>query len=84
MECALLFESGFDQLVDRTLHITAPHRVRVSRVMRRDGISAERAEAWISLQMAEKEKQQRADMVLINDGMADIGTQLRTLGLISE
>ena len=36
MECALLFESGFDRLVDETLLIAAPEDVRLDRVIRRD------------------------------------------------
>lgn len=81
MECALLFESGFAQYVDRTLHVAAPHEVRLARIMRRDHISSERAVAWMSLQMPEEEKKQRADMVINNDGEADICQQLAALAL---
>ena len=39
MECAILFESGFDHLVDRVICVTAPEEVRIQRVMDRDGLS---------------------------------------------
>ena len=73
MECALLFESGFDRLVDRTVLVTAPLEVRLSRVMARDGVSREVALSWMRLQMAEEEKARRADIILDNTDRPDLG-----------
>lgn len=73
MECALLFESGFDRLVDRTLLVTAPLEVRLSRVMARDGVSREVALSWMRLQMSEEEKARRADVLLDNTNSPDLG-----------
>ncbi|MBQ7635279.1 MAG: dephospho-CoA kinase [Bacteroidaceae bacterium] len=67
MECALLFESGFDRLAERSICIYASEAVRLRRLMRRDGISAEQARRWMSLQMPEEEKRRRADIVIYND-----------------
>lgn len=79
MECALLFESGFDRLVDETLLIAAPEDVRLDRVIRRDGVSEEKARAWMALQMPEAEKARRARHQLLNDGATPIGPQLQAL-----
>ena len=73
MECALLFETGFDRLVDRTLLVTAPLEVRLSRVMARDGVSREVARSWMRLQMSEEEKARRADILIDNSDSPDFG-----------
>lgn len=67
MECALLFESGFDRLVDSSVlvHVTAHTQLR--RVMARDGVSADKARAWMALQLSEDERMRRADAYICND-----------------
>lgn len=79
MECALLFEARFDRLVDETLLIAAPEDVRLGRVMQRDGVSEEKARAWMALQMQEEEKARRAHHRLLNDGATPVGPQLQAL-----
>lgn len=56
MECALLYESGFDSEVDEMVVITAPLEERVRRVMKRDGITEERARQIMALQMTDEER----------------------------
>lgn len=79
MECAILFESGFNRLVDRTVAITAPEEVRLQRVMQRDGISHEQAQQWLQRQWPQEEVLRHADYEIINDGIADLNTQLDRL-----
>lgn len=79
MECAILFESGFDRLVDMKVCVTAPHEVRVSRIMQRDGITREKAEQWIGLQMPQEEVVRRCDLVITNDGKEDIDKQINKI-----
>ncbi len=67
MECALLFESGFDRLVDRSVLVYADKQTRVRRVVDRDNVTAAQAEAWMALQMDEEEKKQRAHCILFNN-----------------
>lgn len=67
MECALLFESSFDLLADRSVLIHVSHATQLNRLMQRDHISTEKAEEWIALQLDEKEKIRRADHILPND-----------------
>ena len=79
MECAILFESGFHTLVDRVLVVSAPHELCLSRAMARDGATAEQVQARMRAQMDDAERQARADVVLHNDGQADLLPQLRGL-----
>ena len=67
MECALLFEAGFDRLVDRTIYIYARESVRLQRLMQRDGITTEQARRWMDIQMPETEKRLRADIIIDNN-----------------
>lgn len=70
MECALLFEAGFDRLVDLTLLVTAPLDLRIDRVMRRDGVDRDTVERWIALQMSDEERLRRADIIYDNSPRA--------------
>lgn len=79
MESAILYESGICRLVDRVVVVTAPEEVRISRVMRRDGISREKALQWMSRQLPQEELLRRADYEIVNDGQADIDTQIERL-----
>ena len=82
MECALLFEVGWQRLVDKSLLVTCPEEERIARIMERDHIDHTTALKWMALQMPETEKQQLADIAIVNDGKADVATQLRSLGLL--
>lgn len=67
MECALLFEAGFDKLVEKTVLINTSEDKRVKCIMLRDGITEEKARSWMALQMPEEEKKRRADIIIEND-----------------
>ncbi len=79
MECAILFESGFDRLVDAVVCVDAPREVRMQRVMARDGITAAKAEEWMQRQWPSDEVRRRSDYVILNDGKADIDAQIHQL-----
>lgn len=76
MECAILFSSGFYRLVDKVICVSAPYDVRLKRVISRDGISEEKAAAWINKQMCQDEVESRSDYIISNDGDSDIAAQL--------
>lgn len=76
MECAILFSSGFDKLVDWVICVSAPYEVRLARIMARDGISREKADAWIRSQMSQEIVELRSDFIIFNDGVCDIVPQL--------
>ena len=79
MESAILFESGARQLVDKAVVVTAPLEVRIQRIMQRDGITHEKALQWISCQWLQDEVKAHADYEIINDGEADIDSQIEEL-----
>jgi len=63
----LLFESGQDELTDRTLLIDVPESVQLERTAKRDNNSTEQVDAIIKAQMPRRERQQRADDIILND-----------------
>ncbi|MBQ6204334.1 MAG: dephospho-CoA kinase [Prevotella sp.] len=76
MECAILFESGFDKLVDRVVCVTAPEEVRLRRIMSRDGISRSRASEWLALQLPQEEVLAKSDYEIVNDGERELNAQI--------
>lgn len=66
-EAALLFETGTYKLSDYNILVVAPMGLRVTRVMQRDGLTAESVEARIKKQMTDEEKQKLADFIIEND-----------------
>lgn len=79
MECAILFESGFHTLVDRTLFIQAPPEIRLERVCRRDRTDIHHVEQRMNSQLPEEEKAIRADFILTNDGKLPLLPQLQNI-----
>lgn len=72
LDAPLLFESGADRFCAKTVAVTAPVEVRLSRVVQRDSIPVELARARIAAQHEESYYTQRADYVV--DGSAPIST----------
>jgi dephospho-CoA kinase len=72
LESAILFESGFDALVDKTVAVLAPLPFRVERAMQRDGVSREQIEARIKAQMSDDELVKRADFAIVNIHLEDV------------
>ena len=67
-EAALLFESGSSALLDKIVVVTAPEKMRVQRVLKRDPQRTEQEVInIIRNQMTEEEKLKRADAVIQNN-----------------
>jgi dephospho-CoA kinase len=64
----LLFETGFDRLVDRTLVVDCPETVQVERLRRRDGAGEQQARAIIAAQLGREARRQAADDLIDNSG----------------
>ena len=79
MESAIMYESGIYRLVDKVIVVTAPQEVRIQRVMLRDHISRNEVLQWMQRQWPQEEIVKRADYEIINDGIADINTQIDNL-----
>lgn len=68
IESAILFESGFDRIVDIKLMVSAPLETRLERATTRDNTSREALERRVKSQMADELKLKLADYVIHNDG----------------
>lgn len=66
LESAILFESGFDSEVDRTLAVVAPRELRIERVCLRSGLAREEVEQRMAVQMSDDELRERADYTVAN------------------
>ncbi len=72
LESAILFESGFDELVDKTVVVLAPTPLRVERAMKRDGANREQIEARMKAQMSDDELVARSDFAIVNIHLEDV------------
>ncbi len=63
----LLFETGGEQAVDRTVVASAAPDIQRARVLARDGMTAERLDQILARQMPDAEKRARADHVIATD-----------------
>lgn len=67
VEAALLFEAGWDKLVDQVWFVTAPLDTRIERLMKRSGLSKEDAMQRIWSQAGEEEKMAQSNEIILND-----------------
>lgn len=67
----LLFETGYDRLVDKTIAVFAPEDSRIARIAARDGIDEARVRARMAAQIDPQEARRRADYAIENDGNLD-------------
>ncbi|WP_165075703.1 dephospho-CoA kinase [Paludisphaera rhizosphaerae] len=67
LDAAILLESGWDHACDLVVFVDAPKEVRLDRVRRSRGWSAEELDAREAAQWPVERKKARADRVLVND-----------------
>ncbi len=68
LEAAILLEAGWDSLVEEVWVVTVEPAVARERLIARNGLSAEQADARISAQLSNDERRLRADVVIDNSG----------------
>ena len=73
VECAILYQAGFDKLCDKVIVVTAPEEIRLARAVARDHSTIEKVRARMRAQETEKDIL-RADLVINNDGKTSIPT----------
>lgn len=78
VETALLRTAGLDRLVDGVWHVTAPADVRIQRVMKRSGLTAEQVSSRMAAQSIE-DAVADGECVIINDGIAALIPQISHL-----
>ena len=67
IESAILYESGFDKIVDKVVMVYADEDVRIERSMQRDGADRAAIEERIKNQSSDKDKRLKADFVIHNN-----------------
>lgn len=66
-EAALLIESGTYKDLDKLIVVTAPEKLRIDRVIKRDKVSEEEVRDRMNNQLPEKDKVALADFIIEND-----------------
>ncbi|WP_427025054.1 dephospho-CoA kinase [Aureimonas ureilytica] len=80
LDIPLLFETGGEARVDRTLVVSAPADIQRARVLARPGMTPERFEAILAKQMPDAEKRRRADFVVdTGAGLAEAQAQVQAI-----
>ena len=78
-EAALLFEAGAADMLDLVIGVSAPHELRIKRVMNRDGVSREEVLKRMRSQLDDEVKMKRCDFVITNDEKSLIIPQVLSL-----
>lgn len=75
----LLFETGGDAAMDVTVTVSAPADVQRARVLERGTMSEAQFEQIREKQMPDQEKQERADYIVITDGLDHARSQVNAI-----
>lgn len=79
MESAILFESGFDDVVDTTVLIWADARNRLKRAITRDHATREQIEARMAAQISDDEARRKADYIFRHNNYDETENEMRKL-----
>ena len=80
VEAALLFEAGWDSLVEEVWVTDSPEKIVIERLKQRNGMSEEEARKRIYSQMDRTERLERSDYVIQNSGdMAELESAIKEL-----
>ncbi|MBO5287007.1 MAG: dephospho-CoA kinase [Clostridia bacterium] len=79
IDAPVLFESEFDKLCNVTACVTAPYEIKIKRIMARDSISYEKAEARLKSQLPDEKLRQLCDYEIDNSGTLDIDEQIKSI-----
>ena len=67
-EAALIFESGFNKKLDYIINISANKRLRIQRVRKRSSLPLSVIMKIMSMQLTEKERNEKSDFIIKNNG----------------
>ncbi len=80
VEAALLFEAGWDSLVEEVWVTDSPDQIVIERLKQRNGLSEAEARKRISTQMDRAERLEKSDIVIDNSGdMAGLESAIKDL-----
>lgn len=66
-ETALLFETGDNKNLDYSILVTAPTKIKIERIIKRNSISKTEVEKRIASQLSDEKKIPLADFIIVND-----------------
>ncbi|MFI3247973.1 MAG: dephospho-CoA kinase [Rikenellaceae bacterium] len=66
LESAILFDADLTNYIDYTVAVLAPEELRITRVVNRDGCTADQAKSRIAVQMDDNELHKRANYSVVN------------------
>lgn len=76
----LLFETGYDRNVDKSVVVVAPEASRIARISSRDHLDEARVRARMAAQISPEEARRRADVVIENDeNLATLRERVRSV-----
>jgi dephospho-CoA kinase len=78
-EAAILFESGADKTVNKSILVTAPMDIRIDRVKSRDARTSEEIQSIIASQWTDFRLRDLVDFIVVNDGKHSLIEQVRDL-----
>lgn len=78
-EAAILFESGFNKLMDKIITVYAPLDIRIKRVIKRDKTTHNEVLRRIENQMPDEEKKELSDFVIVNDDTQSLIEQVTNI-----
>jgi dephospho-CoA kinase len=79
LEAAILFESGFDRLVDYTVMVYAPRELRIQRTVARDKVTEAEVIQRMNCQFPDEALKQKVNFVIVNDGLQPLIPQVESL-----
>jgi len=80
LEAAVLFEAGWEDIVDEVWSTIVDREVAIERASNRDGTDRSQVEARIDAQISNEERSDRADRLIDNSGSeADLQTQVKQI-----
>jgi len=78
-EAALLFESGSYINLDKIVLVYAPMKIRIKRIMERDGIARSEVICRINNQLSDEEKRNKSDYIIFSYGRYKLRDQIEKL-----
>jgi len=78
-EAALLFESGSYKMCNKNILVTAPLELKLKRVMKRDGVTADQVKARMDKQFTDEKKIKMADYLINNNETDSLINQVMEL-----
>lgn len=79
VDAPVLFESGFDKMCHVTICVTAPYEQKLQRIMDRDKISREKAQARLCTQLGDEKLRQACTYEIDNTDGKDIECQINSI-----